>query len=868
MATKKQPAREHQPPQERGLKAANFYDTVNEWLDLNESLKKLTAQSPENKGRARGWGGLRGEAVAEDTAADMVSAIASGRAADLLTPREPAKKQEARVTAIKKQLATLDTRIQAYKKAGKFSDEVRAEFAFARTVKQVGEEMQALHTLRDQTDRHAFDIVRERRHRLGAEDALLLQESDRIRQALDQRDRQLELSAETGDAARLNTLLTYRAQLANRFAETPSRKKYIEEIRALWEQGKNVFLSGSTGTGKTEMLIHLGNTLYDTPPQVVACEEQTGPAEIFGKMLLRATKDGGTETYFQPGRYTAAIDEGVPVVFDEFNTLDPKMRIGLKAYYNRKPGDTVIIQQDTGKKHTIKYGFGFAATANIKSTKHGERFELDAAETRVFDFRTIEYQPKNEVYDLCIAKLLDDRGGLRLPKKHAGETLKQLVLAAEMVQAAYQGKKTGMYAEGGATKGKNAELEKALLDPGRVLSLLDGWPVAAARGDDFKDYLEKQLKHFINTEDYPEKDRKLLLQIFITKGFFSGYEPDAFAIPALEAKTLKAWGWREGRDEPAPADYLPPSAVALLDPFEIRKRQLKEVGDEFLARAASSEHERLLAQVPGLTAADLKAFGALFEGLEGKSADRITAALTAEHRAPAAARRAAFEQHGAVNDGYTFDQHTGEATLDIEQNHAYWQKFWSDMGITYTPTGAPDAARTTELLEKGMDWFVGIPDISTQQLKDICAKAKLKIYNPEFLDLPALNRSALPTADYLLATKVAQNIATHNSEKDPLYSTQDIDFSAAQKLADAHDLRGLTYKEYLILQLIYFKQTKKHLDESSWTWFLDQKAPDSGQAASGGFGGGGVGLYQGDPSGRNDGGGVRLSDVLPLKPGA
>ena len=61
-----------------------------------------------------------------------------------------------------------------------------------------------------------------------------------------------------------------------------------------------------------------------------------------------------------------------------------------------------------------------------------------------------------------------------------------------------------------------------MLDQGRVLGMLQGWPVADAKGQTFQEYLNDHLRDFLNQEDFPEKDRKLLLKIFITKGFFAG----------------------------------------------------------------------------------------------------------------------------------------------------------------------------------------------------------------------------------------------------------------------------------------------------------------------------------------------------------
>ncbi|KKU12286.1 MAG: hypothetical protein UX17_C0052G0001, partial [Parcubacteria group bacterium GW2011_GWC2_45_7] len=305
--------------------AVRFHDAVTEWLDLSRELEQETRQpktetSEEKPGRI--WGLERREpkqAVPKATLQDKINAISVGQVGDLL-PRATAEKskvRDERILTLEARLAELDREIARYKDRPDLRPEVRAEFKKERRFQQVGRELDNLETYEDELDRREFELLKTRKGKLGSTDRTILQNSAALHETIQNRVTALETGPETALAARLHELARYRDGLVrDRFAETPSRKKYLEMIRRLWEEGKNVFLTGATGTGKTELFIYLAKKLYGQPPEIIRGSERTGAPEIFGKTLLRATPEGGTETYFQPGRYTAAIDAGRPLIFD------------------------------------------------------------------------------------------------------------------------------------------------------------------------------------------------------------------------------------------------------------------------------------------------------------------------------------------------------------------------------------------------------------------------------------------------------------------------------------------------------------------------------------------------------------------------
>ncbi|MEK7535867.1 MAG: AAA family ATPase [Patescibacteria group bacterium] len=557
--------------------ARRFHDLASERRELREEFKKVTGKS-WNKEKHEA--GEREEIPQAENDLDVLQrAIEQGTIASLPT-KEKVNPSDKRANQLSESLREL------YTEAGGFGTEhvpaLRAEVKFESKYKIVSEELAKLENLHDELDRQEFELLRLRRGNLNVADRKLLAQFKAVKDSIVAREARVRTDVESGPAARLHELEIYRESLQKyHFAETPSRAKYEDDIRQLWEEGKNVLITGPTGTGKTEMLVHLGKKLYQRSPEIIRSSERTGPADIFGKTLLKATPEGGTETFFQLGRYTAAIDAGVPLVVDEFNLLDLKVRFQLKELYNRKPGDEVVIQEDTGTPHRIKEGFAFAATANLKSDKHKERFDLDPAESRVFEMRRIEYLPKDELYDLALATLMDAQGKVRLSKTDAADRLKHLVEAAEMIQGAYLGV-GDFFEDGGASKSKKWVLEKAVLDPGKVISMLSGWPAAEARGETFGIYLDQQLISFTNKEDFPEKDRNLLIKIFLSKGFFAGREATEF-LTTIKPDKLRTWGLKEKRGAEERVDTpLRAQDVAFLDPFEKRKLELAKLGDEFL----------------------------------------------------------------------------------------------------------------------------------------------------------------------------------------------------------------------------------------------------------------------------------------------
>ena len=308
--------------------------------------------------------------------------------------------------------------------------------------------------------------------------------------------------------------------------------------------------------------------------------------------------------------------------------------------------------------------------------------------------------------------------------------------------------------------------------------------------------------------------------------------------------------------KPKKADTKKPEQIAVQVKVDVAKARMYAIRDD--ASLSKAEKMKKLTEI----VQNLKKETEMSDEL-------ITSTLTPEFFAPSLKRRITLEEalkakNLTLEDGFTQNESNNESTLNLEQNEKYWSQFWSAYGVSYkkeTPTN-PDQVK--HILEQGYDFFIGIPDISPQQLREICQKEGLKVYenDEQRLELPTLNRTNLPTSNYLLALKLTKEIARYEREGDTQLQTNSINFEQATQIATDLGLRGLTYKEYLIAQLYYFKSTGTHLDKDSWTWLIDQRAPSAGDGAYGDFRDGEVVLLQYGLSDAFVNGGVRLSDIL------
>jgi MoxR-like ATPase len=165
----------------------------------------------------------------------------------------------------------------------------------------------------------------------------------------------------------------------------------VTQLCANAASGRSTLLVGDKGIAKTQAAKFTSKLFApDDKPRFISGDGSMMKDEFIGKMTL-TEKNGATVTTFQPGILTECMKQGIPLVMDEINLIDPAIAMRLQDILLRKPGDTVTIQEDGGEAITIKRGFCVLATANEASSRYQSRAALDPAFRDRFNILPIEY---------------------------------------------------------------------------------------------------------------------------------------------------------------------------------------------------------------------------------------------------------------------------------------------------------------------------------------------------------------------------------------------------------------------------------------------------------------------------------------------
>lgn len=412
--------------------------------------------------------------------------------------------------------------------------------------------------------------------------------------ALTEKIRKIE--TENPIAFRAVELVSYNKGLRQEghIAPVPSVKDELSEIGSRMISGKPMFLHGPTGTGKTSLARYAAGHFTSKDAEMVYCTPQTREANIWGKTGIRPTEGGGIQTVDIYGPLAKAMQEGKAVIFDEFTALPKEQMVFIKGIFNAKIGDSVNVVGNGKTK--IANGFQMIFTTNLKSEKNPERQELPPEIAREFEQNNlkIDYTPKDEAYDIMLARLMNKDGSVDMSYYDLNNTLPKFAEAIAEVQIAYTDKESDVTARLTGTKdasGKTGSLKKLVLTQGTVENIIDAWKIEKETNKSdlsFVEFLDSRLKRALTFEEYPEKDRILAAKILASKGFLRtlsakdlNLPQEIFAVDAIK-KLRGEEAAAEIKSKSADVKRVPLKELADLDPFGKRQKRAAEIARQFL----------------------------------------------------------------------------------------------------------------------------------------------------------------------------------------------------------------------------------------------------------------------------------------------
>ncbi|MEK7097834.1 MAG: AAA family ATPase, partial [Patescibacteria group bacterium] len=413
------------------------------------------------------------------------------------------------------------------------------------------------------------------------------------------------IETENPIAFRAGELVSYNKGLRQEghIAPVPSVKYALSEIGSRMISGKPMFLHGPTGGGKTSLARFAAKHFTNKDAEMVYCTPQTREANIWGKTGIRPAGGGAIETVDIYGPLAKAMQEGKTVIFDEFTALPKEQMVFIKGIFNAKIGDSVNVVGNGKTK--IANGFQMIFTANLKSEKNPERQELPPEIAREFEQNNlkIDYTPKDEAYDIMLARLMNKDGSVDMSYYDLNETLPKFAEAIAEVQIAYTNKESDVTARLTGTKdasGKTRSLKKLVLTQGTVENIIDAWKIEKKTNKSnlsFVEFLDSRLKRVLTFEEYPEKDRILAAKILASKGFLRtlsakdlNLPQEIFAVDAIK-KLRGEEAAMKTKSKSADEKRVPLKELADFDPFGKRQKKTVEQAMHFLSESGEKSKE-------------------------------------------------------------------------------------------------------------------------------------------------------------------------------------------------------------------------------------------------------------------------------------
>jgi MoxR-like ATPase len=271
-------------------------------------------------------------------------------------------------------------------------------------------------------------------------------------------------------AYHLDKLKGYKEQGEEGIVYTPYVNAQKEQIIEALKANQNIFIHGPFGSGKTDIAIAAAREYAQMlrneeenkiEPIVLSGYRDIESHEIFGQPKLKVDTNGNTYSEFDFGPVYRAIELGLPLIIDEYNSIPHSTLISLNFILEqgKRQGAIVNIKEDNGRQIVSKAGFCVIATGNLPDETGNNniigRQEMDAAGISRFG-KKIEHsflpQSKesnredgvldrtgNELFEILMSKVVDDKVYAKLHPQ-AIEDLYKFSAFSSLIQDIYSGK--------------------------------------------------------------------------------------------------------------------------------------------------------------------------------------------------------------------------------------------------------------------------------------------------------------------------------------------------------------------------------------------------------------------------------------------
>lgn len=381
-----------------------------------------------------------------------------------------------------------------------------------------------------------------------------LEELTARRNELSEQLNKFELDPETVDFLHRREIGKMQRDLGRySFAETESRTELIREVLPDLLQGAPVLFQGETGSGKSQLAKYISERYLGKQPTVISVSEQIKESQIVG---ARGLEKG--ETVFNYSEFVKAQKEGRPAILDEVNLMPHEFAGILHDLLQKRVGD-VWTHPVTGEK--IPITAPIFATANLKSERYKQRYELDVATLRRFiggagakEIHYLDLGKKDkdgnliapETLKILAAVLADRKGNIQWKDQEASQKmdeLKRFVQACRKIQedftlSVHEG------AEETLTRGERLAFKELVITLKDQIEIMKAWK-ASSYQEPLGEVVLKEFFHKAEISGRAAKDRENMVKVFMANKFFQDIQPEEFNIQGLSAKTIRQWQGKE-----------------------------------------------------------------------------------------------------------------------------------------------------------------------------------------------------------------------------------------------------------------------------------------------------------------------------------